>query len=115
MQIILLWLKKLRQILKHLNLKLVIGSGQLSIRIFLAKVTPIIGQEKYWKLILELVFARRFYFFEIWSWKIDINIMVNVQTGLNDLKTNVDDLDVDKVKTVTADLNKLNDIVKRSY
>ena len=46
MQIILLWLKKLRQILKHLNLKLVIGSGQLSIRIFLAKVTPIIGQEK---------------------------------------------------------------------
>ena len=41
--------------------------------------------------------------------------MVNVQTGLNDLKTNVDDLDVDKVKTVTTDLNKLNDIVKKSY
>ena len=41
--------------------------------------------------------------------------MVNVQTGLNDLKTNVDDLDVAKVKTVTADLNKLNDIVKKSY
>ena len=39
--------------------------------------------------------------------------MVNIQTGLNDLKTNVDDLDVDKVKTVTADLNKLNDIVKK--
>ena len=41
--------------------------------------------------------------------------MVDVETGFNDLKTNVDDLDVDKVKTVTADLNKLNDIVKRSY
>ena len=41
--------------------------------------------------------------------------MVNVETGFNDLKTNVDDLDVDKVKTVSADLNKLNDIVKKSY
>ena len=41
--------------------------------------------------------------------------MVNVETGFNDLKTNVDDLDVDKVKTVSADLNKLNGIVKKSY
>ena len=62
-----------------------------------------------------MVFARRFYFFESWSWKIDIDIMVNVHTGLNNLKANVDDLDVDKVKTVTTDLNKLNDIVKKSY
>ena len=42
----------LQQILNHLNLKLVIESGILSIRIFLAKATSKIGQEKYLLLIL---------------------------------------------------------------
>ena len=36
--------------------------------------------------------------------------MVNVWTGL--YKTNVDDLDVDKLKTVSEHLNKLSDLVK---
>ena len=37
--------------------------------------------------------------------------MTNVPTSLNDLKTKVDDLDVDKLKTVLVDLKKLSDVV----
>ena len=37
--------------------------------------------------------------------------MVNVPTGLNNLKTKVDDLNVRKLKTVLVDLNKLSDVV----
>ena len=40
MLIILLWLKKLRQIPMHLIFKLLVVSGLESIKIFLAKVTP---------------------------------------------------------------------------
>ena len=32
--------------------------------------------------------------------------MVNIPTGLNNLKTKVDDLDVDKMKTVPVNLKK---------
>ena len=42
---ILIWLKKLRPILKLLSLKLMIESESLSIRIFLVKTTLKIGQE----------------------------------------------------------------------
>ena len=55
---ILLWLKKLRQVLKLLDLKLMTESDLVSITIFLVKVTLKIGQEKYllpilfWRLIL---------------------------------------------------------------
>ena len=58
MLIILLWPKKLRPILKLLNLKWMIEPELHRIRIFLVKVTLKIGQEKYlflilcWKLIL---------------------------------------------------------------
>ena len=52
MLIILLWLKKLRQILKLLSLKLMIGSELPSLRTFLVKVTLKTGQEKYLLLIL---------------------------------------------------------------
>ena len=58
---ILIWLKKLRPILKLLSLKLMIESDSLSIRIFLVKITLKIGQEYYflsilfWKLILTLI------------------------------------------------------------
>ena len=38
--------------------------------------------------------------------KLRINELVNVPTGLNDLKTKVDDLDVSKLKTVPIDLKK---------
>ena len=43
--------------------------------------------------------------------KLDINKLVNIQTSLNNLKTNVDDLDVGKLKTVPVDLKKLSDVV----
>ena len=43
--------------------------------------------------------------------KLDINKLVNVPTSLNTLKTNVDDLYVGKLKTVTVDFEKLNDVV----
>ena len=39
--------------------------------------------------------------------------MVNVPTGLNDLKTKIDDLDVGKLKTVNIDLNKISDVVSK--
>ena len=37
--------------------------------------------------------------------------LVNMSTSLNNLQTNVDDLDVGKLKTVTIDLKKLIDVV----
>ena len=45
--------------------------------------------------------------------KANINKLVNVPTGLNDLKTKIDDLDVRKLKTVNIDLNKISDVVSK--
>ena len=45
--------------------------------------------------------------------KTNINKLVNVPTGLNDLKTKIDDLDVGKLKTVNIDLNKISDVVSK--
>ena len=45
--------------------------------------------------------------------KIDINELVNVPTCLNDLKTKIDDLEVDKFKAVSIDLKKLSDAVRK--
>ena len=39
--------------------------------------------------------------------------MKNVPSGLNDLKTKVNDLDVDKLRTVLVYLKKLNDLVSK--
>ena len=39
--------------------------------------------------------------------------MVNVPTFLNDLKTKIDDLEVDKFKAVSIDLKKLSDEVSK--
>ena len=36
--------------------------------------------------------------------------MINIPTGLNNLKAKADDLDVGKLKTVPADLKKLSDV-----
>ena len=36
--------------------------------------------------------------------KVDLNKLVNVTTSLNNLKTNVDELDVDELKTVPVHL-----------
>ena len=45
--------------------------------------------------------------------KTNINKLVNVPTGLDDLKTKIDDLDVGKLKTVNIDLNKISDVVSK--
>ena len=37
--------------------------------------------------------------------------MVNVPTSLNNIKTNVDDLNVSKLRTVSLELTKLSDLV----
>ena len=39
--------------------------------------------------------------------------MVNVTTGLNNLKTKVDDLDVDQLKSLPTELKKLGDLVSK--
>ena len=39
--------------------------------------------------------------------------MVNVPTGLNNLKTNVDDLDIGELRTVSIDVKKLSDVVSK--
>ena len=43
--------------------------------------------------------------------KLNLNKLVNVSTGLDNLKTEVDNLDVGKLKTVPIDLKKLIDLV----
>ena len=43
--------------------------------------------------------------------KLHINKPINVSTSWNNLKTKVDDLSVDKLKTVPVDLNKLSNVV----
>ena len=39
--------------------------------------------------------------------------MVNVPTGLNNLKTKVDDIDIGKFRTVSTDVKKLSDAVSK--
>ena len=41
----------------------------------------------------------------------DINEFVSVSTGFKKLKTKVNDLNVDKLKTVSVDLKKISDAV----
>lgn len=43
---------------------------------------------------------------------LDINMLVNIPTNLNNLKTNVNYFDVGKLKSVLIDLKKLSDVVK---
>ena len=45
--------------------------------------------------------------------KLDINKLVNVITGFNNLKKEVEDLDGDKLKTVPVDLKELCDVVSK--
>ena len=44
--------------------------------------------------------------------KLDINKLKNVPSGLSSLKSKVDKLDVDKLIPVAVDLSKLSDVVK---
>ena len=43
--------------------------------------------------------------------KLDTNKLVNVLTSLNNLNTNIDDLDIGKLKAVLVDSTKLSDAV----
>ena len=43
--------------------------------------------------------------------KLDINRLVNVSSKLNNLKTKVHNLDVEKLKNVPIDLKKLSDVI----
>ena len=45
--------------------------------------------------------------------KLDINKLVNVPTGLNDLKTKIDELDVGRLKTASIDLKKLSNVMSK--
>ena len=45
--------------------------------------------------------------------KLDIKKLVNVPTGLNNLKTKVDGLDVGKLKNVWIDLKKPSDVISK--
>ena len=45
--------------------------------------------------------------------KLDMNKLVNVSTGLNNLKTKENDIDVHKLKPVPTDLKKLSDVVNK--
>ena len=44
--------------------------------------------------------------------KLDIDKLKNIPTGLNNLKSKVDNLDADKLVPVPVDLSKLGDVVK---
>ena len=45
--------------------------------------------------------------------KLDINKLTHGSTSLNNFKTNVDDLDAVKLKTVPVDLKKVSDLVDK--
>ena len=47
--------------------------------------------------------------------KLDIDKLKNVPTNLNNLKGKVNKLDVDKLVPVPVDLSKLSDVVKKMY
>ena len=47
--------------------------------------------------------------------KLDIDKLKNVPSNLSNLKRKVDKLDVNKLVPVLVDLSKLNDIVKKCY
>ena len=42
-----------------------------------------------------------------------LDILVNVQTGFNNLKTNIVDLGVGKLRSIPIDFKKLNDVVSK--
>ena len=46
--------------------------------------------------------------------KLDIHKLKNLPTNLNNLKSKVEKLDVDKLVTVPVDLSKLSDVVKNN-
>ena len=45
--------------------------------------------------------------------KLDFNRLINIPAGLNNLKANVDNVGVGKLKTVPIDLKKFSDVVSK--
>ena len=45
---------------------------------------------------------------------LDINKLINVPSGLNSLKRKIDNLDINKLKTVRIDLKTLSDIADKN-
>ena len=60
-----------------------------------------------------LAFKKDFFALKAEAKKLVIIEMIKVPTSLNNLKTQIDDLDVGKLKTVTADLEKVSDAVSK--
>ena len=94
MLIILLWLKKLRQILELLKILL------------LKRLKHAAGIDT-----SDLAAKKDYITLKAKGDKLDINKMINLPTSLNNLKAKVDHLDVGKLKTVPVDLKKLSDVV----
>ena len=70
MLIIILWLKKLRAILKFPSLKLTKESELLNLRIFLVKITLRIGQEKLLLLSIKIIIIDSVLKTNPWTYKI---------------------------------------------
>ena len=47
--------------------------------------------------------------------ELDIDKLKNVHSGLSSLKSNVDKLDIGKLEITPIDLSKLNDVVKKDW
>ena len=45
--------------------------------------------------------------------RLDVNKLVNVLSGLNNLKIKLDDIDIDKLKIVAVNLKKLRNVVSK--
>ena len=45
--------------------------------------------------------------------KVVINSLVNIPSSLNNLKTKIDDSNIDKLKVVPKDLKRLSDVVSK--
>ena len=58
---------------------------------------------------------RNFIALKVETNKLGINPLVNAATGLYNLKSKIDDLDVDKLKTAPVDLKQLSDVVSKNF
>ena len=58
---------------------------------------------------------RNFIALKVEANKLGINPLVNAATGLYNLKSKIDDLDVDKLKTTPVDLKQLSDVVSKNF
>ena len=72
------------------------------------KVKVVLGLSNYVNKS-NLVAKKKIRYFKSWSWQ--NRHLANIPTNLNNLKTKVDDLNIDNLKTVPIDLKTLSDAV----